>query len=209
MSGVRSKGDQAETAADTGGDRRLRADAKRSIDALMQAAREVFASSGVDATVREIAERAGVGMGTLYRHFPQRADLITAVLHSEMDACSDAAATLAAKHPPFEALAAWMQRYADLVGTKRGLAKALNSGDPVFEGLLTRFEERLRPAVRPLFAAAIVAGEIEPDTDADEILCAVSSLCMSAYDAKPEHARRMVALFIDGLRRPVKGSSSH
>lgn len=209
MSGGRSKDHQAEAAADAGGDRRLRADAKRSIDALMQAAREIFAISGVDATVREIAERAGVGMGTLYRHFPQRADLITAVLHSEMDACSDAAAILAAKHPPFEALAAWMQRYADLIGTKRGLAKALSSGDPVFEGLLTRFEERLRPAVRPLFASAIAAGEIDPDTDADEILCAVSSLCMSAYDAKPEHARRMVALFIDGLRRPVKGSSSH
>lgn len=200
MSGSRSKDHQADAAVDEGAERPLRADAKRSIDALMQASREVFATSGVDAPVREIADRAGVGMGTLYRHFPQRADLITAVLHSEMDACSDAAAILAAELPPFEALVAWMQRYADLIGTKRGLAKALNSGDPVFEGLLTRFEERLRPAVRPLFASAIAAGEIAPDIDADEILCAVSSLCMSAYDAKPEHARRMVALFIDGLR---------
>lgn len=196
-----AKNRRAETAANADGNRRLRADAKRNIDTLMKAARDVFASSGVDAPVREIADRAGVGMGTLYRHFPQRADLITAVLHSEMDACSEAAATLAAEHPPFEALAAWMQRYADLIGTKRGLAKALNSGDPVFEGLLTRFEERLRPAARPLFASAIAAGEIAADTDADEILCAVSSLCMSAYDAKPEHAQRMVALFIDGLRK--------
>lgn len=182
--------------------RRLRADARRSVDALMQAARAVFATTGVDATVREIADHAGVGMGTLYRHFPHRADLITAVLHGEMDACAQAAPVLAAALPPFEALAAWMQRYADLVGTKRGLAKALNSGEPVFEGLLERFEHHLRPAVRPLFAAAIAAGEIAAETDADEILCAASSLCMSAYDARPEHARRMVALLIEGLRRP-------
>lgn len=183
-------------------DRPLRADAQRSVDVLLQAAREVFASSGVDATVREIADRAGVGMGTLYRRFPNRADLITAVFHTEMDACAAAASTLAADHPPFEALARWMQGYADFIGTKRGLAKALNSADPVFEGLLARFEEQLRPAIRPLFQSAIAAGEIDPATDPDEILCAVSSLCMSPFDTKPEHTRRMVALLINGLRRP-------
>jgi AcrR family transcriptional regulator len=198
-SGPDTLGPEALTGEEPG--RRLRADAQRSVDALMQAARAVFATTGVDATVREIADHAGVGMGTLYRHFPQRADLITAVLHGEMGACAQAAPVLAAALPPFEALAAWMQRYADLVGTKRGLGKALNSGDAVFEGLLERFEQRLRPAVRPLFASAIAAREIAADTDADEILCAASSLCMSAYEARPEHARRMVALLIEGLRR--------
>jgi len=179
----------------------LRADAQRSVDVLLEAAKAVFATTGVDAPVREIADRAGVGMGTLYRRFPQRADLITAVFHAEMDACADAAQTLGAEHPPFDALGLWMQQYAAFLASKRGLAQALNSGDPIFEGLLERFEQRLRPAIRPLFQAAIAAGDIPPDTDADEILCAVSSLCMSIYDVRPEHARRMVAILIQGLRR--------
>jgi AcrR family transcriptional regulator len=201
VANVRSTPAGVPAAPETAEHRRLRADARRSVDVLLQAAREVFASSGVDATVREIADRAGVGMGTLYRRFPNRADLITAVFHTEMDACAAAASALAAELPPFEALASWMQRYADFITTKRGLAKALNSADPVFEGLLARFEEQLRPAIRPLFQSAITAGEIEPNTDPDEILCAVSSLCMSPFDTKPEHTRRMVALLIHGLRR--------
>ena len=71
----------------------------------------------------------------------------------------------------------------------------------MFEGLLARFEQQLRPAIRPLFQSAIAAGDIDPHTDPDESLCAVSSLCMSPFGAKPEHTRRMVALLIQGLRR--------
>jgi len=180
--------------------RRPRADAQRNLDALLRAAKDVFASSGVDAPVREIAERAGVGVGTVYRHFPQRADLIAAVCRQEMDACADAAPVLAAENPPFEALAKWMQRYAVWVATKRGLAKALYSGDPAYEALPAYFEQRLRPALRTLFAAAVAAGEIRKDVDADELLSAVASLCMSARDDGTDHARRMVALLVDGLR---------
>ena len=108
----------------------MRVDVQRNLDALLQAAKAVFATSGVDAPVREIAEKAGVGVGTVYRHFPQRADLIAAVFRREMDACADAAPMLAAEHAPFEALARWMQRFAAFVGSKRGLAKVLHSGDP-------------------------------------------------------------------------------
>jgi AcrR family transcriptional regulator len=180
--------------------RRPRADARRNLDALLQAAKAVFATSGVDAPVREIAERAGVGVGTLYRHFPQRADLIAAVCRQEMDACADAAPILAAENPPFEALAKWMQRYAVWVATKRGLAKALHSGDPAFEALPAYFEQRLRPAFRILFAAAVAAGKVRKDVDADELLGAVASLCMSARDDGTDHARRMVVLLVDGLR---------
>src|ERR1700733_3466976 len=115
--------------------RRLRADAQRNIDALLQAAMAVFAKSGVDAPIREIAERAGVGVGTLYRHFPQRSDLIAAVFRREIDACADLAPILADQHEPFEALANWMQRYAAFIATKRGLATALHSGDPAFDTL--------------------------------------------------------------------------
>lgn len=183
-----------------GPSRRLRADAQRSIDALLEAAKHVFAESGVDAPVREIADRAGVGVGTLYRRFPQRADLIAAVFQREMDACVDAASVLAAEHPPFEALAAWLQRYATFVGTKRGLAKVLHSGDPAFEALPARFETRLRPAFRNLVATAVAARAIRADVDADEILSAIAGLCMSTHSSSPEQTRRMVALVTDGLR---------
>jgi len=193
---------RGDASPEAGGERRLRADAQRSIDALVAAARELFVTTGVNATTREIADRAGVGMGTLFRRFPQRADLITAVLHGEMDACADAATALAAHYPPFEALAKWMQVYTEFIGTNRGLAKALGSGDPVFVGLFARFDQRLRPAARKLYEAAAAAGEVRPDMDAAEILCAVSTLCMSAYEGKPDHAGQMVALLVEGLRLP-------
>ncbi len=183
-----------------GGERRVRADAQRSFDALLQSAKAVFATSGVDAPVREIAEKAGVGVGTLYRHFPQRSNLIAAVFRREIDACADAAPALAAEHEPFEALANWMQRFAAFVTTKRGLAKALHSGDPAFDALPTYFDQRLRPALRTLLAAAVAAGQVRTDVEADDILSAVASLCMSARDDRPDHARRMVALLVDGLR---------
>jgi len=180
--------------------RRVRADAKRSFDALLLAAKEVFAISGVDAPVREIAERAGVGLGTLYRHFPQRADLIAAVFRREIDACADIAPVLAQSHAPFDALANWMQRYAAFVGTKRGLAQALHSGDPAFDNLPSHFDQRLRPALRALLEAAVAANAVRADVDADELLGAVASLCMSAHNAGPGRAERMVALLVDGLR---------
>ena len=185
-----------------------RADAQRNLDALLQAAKAVFAVAGVDAPVRDIAERAGVGIGTVYRHFPQRADLIAAVCRQEMDACADAAQRLAAEHEPFDALADWLQLYAGFVATKRGLAKALHSGDPAFEALPARFEQRLRPAFRALVESARAAGAVRTDFDADEILSAVASLCMSARDDKPDHARRMVALLVDGLRHGARSSTS-
>jgi AcrR family transcriptional regulator len=183
-----------------GVDRRVRADAQRNIDALLQSAVAVFATSGVNAPVREIAEKAGVGVGTVYRHFPQRADLIAAVFRREMDACADAAPLLAAEYEPFEALANWMQRYAAFVATKRGLANALHSGDPAYDALPAYFDQRLRPAVRALLESAVAAGEVRTDVDADDIVSAVSSLCMSGRDDGSAHARRMVALLVDGLR---------
>lgn len=181
---------------------RLRSDARRSVDALVAAARELFATRGVDVTTREIAERAGVGMGTLYRRFPRRADLIATVFLGELDACAGAATTLAQENPPFEALAKWMQVYVSLIGTKRGLARAVSSDDPVYTGMSVHFDQRLRPAARALYEAAVAAGEVRPDLDAAEILSAVSTLCMSSYDGRPDHASQMVALFVEGLRLP-------
>jgi AcrR family transcriptional regulator len=180
--------------------RRVRADAQRSLDALLLAAKEVFAISGVDAPVREIADKAGVGLGTLYRHFPQRADLIAAVFRREMDACADLAPVLAQSLTPFDALASWMQRYAAFVGTKRGLAQALHSGDPAFDNLPSYFDQKLRPALRGLLEAAVADRAVRGDVDADELLSAVASLCMSSHNAGSGRAERMVALLVDGLR---------
>ena len=160
---------------------------------------------GVDATVRDIARRAGVGLGTLYRHFPQRSDLIAAVFRREIDACADAATLLSAEHETFEALARWTQTYAAFVATKRGLAKVLHSGDPAFDALPGYFDQRLRPAFRKLVGTATGSGEVRADVDADELLVAVASLCMSDYDATPGRAERMVALLVDGLRHGASG----
>jgi AcrR family transcriptional regulator len=181
-------------------DRRVRADAQRNIDALLQAALAVFATSGVDAPVREIADKAGVGIGTVYRHFPQRADLIAAAFRHEIDACADAAPILAAEHEPGEALARWMQRYAAFIATKRGLATALHSGNPAFDTLPAYFQTRLLPAFRTLLDAAVAAGQVRADADAYDLLSAVANLSSQARDEDPDRARRMIALLVDGLR---------
>ena len=183
-----------------------RADTKRNKDALMQAALKVFKTSGVDAPVREIAANAGVGIGTLYRHFPQRADLVAAVFRHEVDACAQAASVLAAQNGPGEALARWMQRYADFISTKRGLATALHSGDPAFDSLPDYFKRRLLPALQGLLQAAGAVGEVRTDVDPDDLLTAVGRLCMRAEDEDIAQTRAMVALLVDGLRYGAKNS---
>jgi AcrR family transcriptional regulator len=188
--------------------RRVRADAQRNIDALLQSAMAVFATSGVDAPVRQIAEKAGVGIGTVYRHFPQRSDLIVAVFRREVDACADAAAVLATEHEPGEALARWMQRYVDFISAKRGLAAALHSGNPAYDTLPAYFQKRLRPALQTLLEAAAAAGEVRAGVDPGDLLRAVAGLCAPTHDGDPAYARRMVALLVDGLRYGASPSIS-
>jgi AcrR family transcriptional regulator len=181
--------------------RGVRADAQRNVEQLLEAAKAVFAVSGVDAPVREIAQKAGVGVGTFYRHFPDRAGLIAAVFRREVDACADAAPQLSADHPPFEAMTRWIQLFAAFITTKRGLASALHSGSPAFESLPAYFDQRLRPALSMLLAAAVAAGEARTDVEADDIIGAVASLCTATKAGRPDHAQRMVAFFVDGLRQ--------
>ncbi|WP_327752267.1 helix-turn-helix domain-containing protein (plasmid) [Sphingobium sp. SJ10-10] len=184
------------------GGRRVRADAQRNLVTLLEAAKAVFAEAGVDAPVRDIAERAGVGIGTVYRHFPRRADLIAAVFRQELDNCADAADAFALTHPPFEALALWMRRFVKLLVTKQGLAQAIHSGDPAYDALPARREERLRPAFHALFNAALAAGEIRTDVGADEFLAAAVSVCNSGSASGLEQAQRLVDLLVDGLHAP-------
>jgi AcrR family transcriptional regulator len=186
--------------------RRLRADAQRNMDVLLQSAMAVFATSGVDAPVRQIAEKAGVGVGTVYRHFPQRSDLIVAVFRREVDACADAAPVLAAEYPPGEALARWLQRYVDFISAKRGLAAALHSGDPAYDTLPAYFLKRLRPALQTLLHTAVVAGDVRAGVKPDDLLHAVPSLCAPARDGDPGRSQRMLALLVDGLRYGAKPS---
>lgn len=186
--------------------RSVRCDAQRNIKSLLKAAMDVFAASGVDAPVREIAEKAGVGVGTLYRHFPQRSDLVVAVFQSEVDACAGAAAALAKRYEPGEALSRWIQRYVDFLAAKRGLAAALHSGNPAFAQLPDYFEQRLRPALEGLLKAAHKAGKVRGGVDAMDLLRAVGSLSTPVCGSAPDYGRRMAALLVDGLRYGAKST---
>lgn len=177
-----------------------RADARRNLDALLRAALAVFTELGVDAPMRTIAAEAGVGVGTLYRHFPQRSDLIKAIIRREVEAQVEAASTLAEKHEPGDALALWMTRLVDLVATKRGLGPALHSGDPAYQSLPDFVLGQLTPALRRLLETAAISGAIRNDVDASDLLNAGLRLATPSSDGDSAQARRMVALLMDGLR---------
>ncbi|WP_120004125.1 TetR/AcrR family transcriptional regulator [Nesterenkonia muleiensis] len=182
--------------------RRKRADAERNLSALLDSAKTVFATSGVHAPAKEITDAAGLGVGTLYRHFPRRADLVVAVLRHEIDACAEAASAMRAQHAPYEALRQWVNRYVELVGTKRGLAEALHSGDQAFEGLRDDVAQRLEPVVAELIADARAVEEMAAELDARELLYAIGLLCqpVPAADISEDYNHRMVAVFVEGLR---------
>ncbi|MHA6628768.1 TetR/AcrR family transcriptional regulator [Pseudonocardia sichuanensis] len=182
--------------------RRPRADARRNVDALLEAARTVFDTAGVDAPAKVITDLAGVGVGTLYRHFPQRSDLVKAVVQSGIDAVANAGPELAATCTPAEALRRWVDRYTELLGTKRGLASALHSGDPAFAGLPDYFVQRLGPTLSALLDAAAAAGAIRDDIDAEDLLHAIAQLCQPVPGRGREHSRRIVGVLVDGLFAP-------
>jgi len=168
---------------------------------LLEAAAEAFVASGVDVPMRDIAAKAGVGVGTIYRHFPTRADLIVAVYRYQVEACAQAGpALLATSSTPHAALASWINLFVDFLVTKHGLAAALQSDAAAFETLHAYFLDRLVPVCAQLLDAAAVAGEILPGLDAYELMLAVGKLCIGA-DHNPRYdARRMVELLIAGLR---------
>ena len=184
-----------------------RADAQRNIDAILNATKEVFRTVGVDATVRDVAARAGIGVATLYRHFPQRSDLVAAVYRREVDLCAAAASTLARERQPFAALAAWLQRFSSFIATKRGLAAALRSGDPALDGLPAYFRAHLEPALESLLEAAIAAGEVDADVNAYELLQGIGILSVSSGEEGHRAGRRMIELILAGLRKSPRGTS--
>jgi AcrR family transcriptional regulator len=181
--------------------RRQRADAKRNVAALVAAAKTVFAGSGVDAPAKEITDLAGVGVGTLYRHFPRRSDLIVAVLQHEIDQCVTAAEELGTTLGPWEALTGWIERFTDFVGTKRGLAEALHSGDPAYDDLPEHLLDQLEPALQALLARAAGGGHVRADITAREVLMTIALICQPVRGEPPSFNRRMTRVFMAGLRR--------
>jgi len=182
---------------------RKRADARRNEQTLLDAAAALFVTSGVDVPVRDIAARAGVGMGTIYRHFPTRADLIIAVYRHQVEACAEAGpALLASGATPHEALRRWITLFVDFLATKHGLATALQSDNAGFEALHAYFLDRLVPVCAQLLDAAAEAGEIRADMDPLQLLHGVGNLCIGADNDPRYDARRLVDLLIAGLLRP-------
>ena len=180
--------------------RKIRADAQRNEQALLKAAAAVFVRSGVQAPVRDIAAAAGVGMGTMYRHFPTRADLVIAVYRHQVEACAQAGPVLLANGgSPHAALGQWVNLFVDFLVTKHGLAAVLQPDSVGFDALHAYFLDRLVPVCAQLLDAAAEAGEISADSDAYELMRGIGSLCVGG-DLDPRYnARRMVELLIAGL----------
>ncbi|WP_326601290.1 TetR/AcrR family transcriptional regulator [Streptomyces sp. NBC_01800] len=183
--------------------RSTRKDARRNQQALLDAAAAVFVTSGVEAPVRDIAAKAGVGMGTIYRHFPTRADLVIAVYRHQVDACAEAGpALLATTSTPHAALGRWVDLFVDFLVTKHGLAAAMQGDTAGFETLHAYFLERLLPVCTQLLDAAAASGEIRSDLDAYQLMRGIGNLCIGA-DSDPRYdARRLAALLVAGLCQP-------
>jgi AcrR family transcriptional regulator len=178
----------------------MRSDARRNVEALVDAAKTVFVRNGVDAPAKEITDLAAVGVGTLYRHFPRRSDLIVAVLQHEIDECVAAANELSGRLAPWEALVAWVDRLSAFVATKRGLAAAMHSGDPAYDGLPERLVHQLEPALAAMLDRAIAEGAVRSDVTAREVITTVSLLSQSVPSQSPDFSHRMTQVFVDGLR---------
>lgn len=177
-----------------------RADAQRNQAVLLEAAADVFVASGVDVPVREIAAKAGVGVGTIYRHFPTRADLIVGVYRHQVEACAEAGSVLLdSATSPYTALTQWIDLFVDFLVTKHGLAEALQSDNANFQSLHAYFLDRLAPVCSELLAAASAAREIRDDIAALELMRGVGNLCIGAGTDSRYDARRMVALLVTGI----------
>jgi AcrR family transcriptional regulator len=180
--------------------RKIRADAQRNEQALLAAAAAVFVRSGVEAPVRDIAAAAGVGMGTIYRHFPTRADLVVAVYRHQVEACAQAGPVLLANAgSPYVALGQWVNLFVDFLVTKHGLATVLQPGSVGFDALHTYFIDRLRPVCAQLLEACAQAGEIRADMDAYQLMRGIGNLCVGADNDPRYDARGMVELLVAGL----------
>lgn len=183
------------------GARQLRADAQRNRDKLLDAAVRAFSRGGSEVTLEAIAKDAGVGIGTLYRHFPTREALVEAAYRSELARLCDVVPELLATGPPDRAMRIWMDRFVDYMATKHGMADALRAviasgGNPFAES-----RDRLLAAVTALLEAGTAAGTLRSDIAPADVLASLSGVSMvTANQAQPDQARRILDLLVDGLR---------
>ena len=181
--------------------RPLRADARRNRDRLLASASRLFVEQGLDATVDMIAKDAGVGMGTLYRHFPTREALIEAAYRTQLDAVCDAAAELVESVGAEEALRTWMDRFLDYVTTKMGMKDALHAVISSGGNPFAHSRQRLLDALTTLLAATGGAGVTRTDVSTEDVLLSLSGVALAAgAPERREQAGRMLDLLLDGLR---------
>lgn len=171
-----------------------RADARRNFDALLVAARDVFAEQGTDASLEDVARRAGVGIGTLYRNFPTRQDLFESVYLGEVEELC-AAATAAADLPPWEALTSWLRRFVRYVATKRALAEAMNKDSAVFRAC----RAEMYGCGGPLLERAQAADEARADLSFDDLVRMISGLTYAGFTDEAQRDRVLEVAF-DGIR---------
>jgi AcrR family transcriptional regulator len=182
--------------------RKPRADAIRNRERVLEAAKAVFSQGGPEASLEAVARRAGVGIGTLYRHFPTREALYEAVYRHEVEQLVDLARHLETEAAPVEALRRWLQAGVEFMATKKGMAAALAmaaQGSPL---LVAYSLDRLTGAVGELLQRAAAAGEIRADIDSEDLLRTLVGMCY-AHDRSGWQAKvlRLVDVFIEGLRR--------
>lgn len=173
---------------------------RRSGQALLDAAAAVFLTSGVDAPVREIAAKAGVGVGTIYRHFPTRSELVVAVYRHQVEACAAAGPRLLAESvSPEAALRAWVALFVEFLVTKHGLAGAMQGDSAGFDALHTYFVDRLVPVCGSLLEAALEPADAAPPVDAYNVLRGIGNLCIGAASDEQYKADELVQLLISGV----------
>jgi len=184
--------------------RRPRADAVRNRERLLQAAKAVFSAGGPDASLETVAKRAGVGIGTLYRHFPTREALFEAVYRREVQQLSDLAEQLRGEADPLEALRRWLRSNVEFVATKKGMMAALELAVHGSSDLYINAFERLTKAVGGLLDQAVAAGVIRADISPEDLLRALVGMCYLHDQAGWQNSvLRLVDVFVDGLRVPA------
>jgi AcrR family transcriptional regulator len=183
--------------------RKPRSDALRNRERLLRAAAEVFSAGGPDASLEAVAKRAGVGIGTLYRHFPTREALFEAVYRHEVDQLAELAEQLARDAAPVDALRQWLHANVRLVATKKGMFAALAIAAHGPSELYVYSFERLTNAARLLLDRGMAAGEIREDITPEDLLRALVGMCSNMYERPNWQASvlRLIDIFVDGLRK--------
>ena len=182
-------------------DRAMRADAVRNRQKLLDAATELFAEAGTDVSLELVAKRAGLGIGTLYRHFPTRDELVAAAYRNEVERLHDSAGELLHEHAPDVALAEWMDRFVTYAEAKRGMLDAFRAALASNSGLKTDAKGQILDALETLLDAGISAGTIRADVTPEDVLLAMGGIWLMPEEPTwPEQARRLLGLLMDGLR---------